>query len=297
MTARVLIIEDEPNLRSSMARGLSRLEGVEVVDSGTLGGALALIDERAPRVILSDIDLPDRSGIEILGELGRRGLRVPVVFISAYLKAYGSQIPRHADVEVREKPVELDELRRIVLSKVEEDRSGQEPAPFSVTDYVQIACLGRRSVVIEVTGPGPRRGTIVVTDGMAWSARDGEDRGETAFRRLVFRPDANVACRALRGDPGEQDLFERWEQLLIEAARVQDEEQAGAEPTKPLPSAAEDTEERAYAELWDEGVSALLRKDYPAALRTFLRARAMRPDDKRVSANLERLRQLGVKEE
>jgi DNA-binding NarL/FixJ family response regulator len=70
LASRVLIIEDEAMLRSSMARSLSRVTNVEVLTASTLGEGLAVIDMTPPALILSDIDLPDRSGLELIGELG-----------------------------------------------------------------------------------------------------------------------------------------------------------------------------------------------------------------------------------
>src|SRR5690606_35563687 len=114
----VLLLEDEPVLRSSMARGLSKLPGVTVVEAGTLQAALDAIDADPPQMIISDIDLPDRSGLELLGELGRRNLAIPILYVSAYLKAYGALIPPHANVDVREKPIDLQDLRAIVRQRL-----------------------------------------------------------------------------------------------------------------------------------------------------------------------------------
>lgn len=111
--ARVLIIEDETVLRASVARGIAKLN-VDVFEAGTLNDALRIVDTTPPDVVISDIDMPERSGLELLGELGRRNLNVPVIFVSGYLNAYRSQIPHHASVEVLEKPVPIDELRQVV---------------------------------------------------------------------------------------------------------------------------------------------------------------------------------------
>jgi DNA-binding NarL/FixJ family response regulator len=91
---RILVIDDEAMLRSGFVRGLSKIPGAEVVEAADLPQALAHLDVGAADVIVSDIDMPGRSGLELLGELGRRGMRTPVIFVSGYLRAYGSQIPR-----------------------------------------------------------------------------------------------------------------------------------------------------------------------------------------------------------
>lgn len=312
--AEVLIIEDEPVLRSSMAKGLSRMPGVTVAEAGTVGEAVAVLDASPPRLILSDIDLPDRSGLEILGEIGKRSLRIPVVFISAYLKAYSAQIPRHADVDVREKPVGLEELRNIVAQKLGAAAPAEDAEPFNVADFVQLACLGQRSVVVQVAEAGANTGSIVVHRGEAWAARDGRGTGQEAFYRLAMDPNVSATCRTLKEAPGDRNLFDPWEMLLLDAARLADETAAGmrdegsrngdesAAPRAPeaegsaepaAPQAPPEPPDDGFDDVWDRGVSALLARDYHGALAAFLAARDLRPKDGRVIANLDRLSKMG----
>lgn len=298
--ARVLILEDEAVLRASMARGLRKMEGLEVVEAATMAEALRQLDAARPDLVLSDIDLPDRSGIEILGELGKRGMRVPVVFISAFLKAYGAQIPRHADVEVLEKPVELEALRRLVAERV--GAGPAEPSPFTVADYLQLSCMAHRSVSIRLQSGGRTIGEVRVVEGEVWSAQDEAGRGVQAFRRLVFS-DGTVECRALAEAPGERNLETGWEQLLMEAARLKDESGRRAAPVPAVPAATPAAAPAAAAatadfdRIWDEAVAALLAKDHRAALRLFLAAARLRPGDRKVEANLARLKEMGYKVE
>jgi CheY-like chemotaxis protein len=327
--AKVLIVEDEAVLRSAMARGISKLPGVAAVEAGTLQAALESIDAQAPQMIISDIDLPDRSGLELLGELGRRNLRIPLLFVSAYLKAYSAQIPPHADVDVREKPIELEELRALVENRITTGVKDEE-APFGPADYLQLACLGHRSVVLEIEAE-EAKGSIVIHAGTLWTARDDRGEGEDAFRRLAFLPGATVRARVLRDELGPRVIFNGWEGLLMDAARQHDEQRRadlGPSPADPfgfdledeppppraasptLPSPAEigsgarpvvsveplpppPSSRDGFDEAFEAGVEALLIKDYPAAYAAFERASAIHPDDPKVTTNLERLRQLG----
>lgn len=320
---RILVIEDETMLRSGIVRGLAKIAGAQVVDAGDLVHGLALIDAETPDVIVSDIDLPGRSGLELLGELGRRGLRTPVIFASGYLRAYRSQIPPNANVEVMEKPVSLDELRAAVMRRGQKQRqSSSEFAPFSVADYLQLAGLGRHSVVVEVERDGVELGHIVVWSGETWSARDRKGVGEDALRRLAFAKDTVSRCKTLAEEPKEErNLPGHWEMVLLEAARQADERGPSLFPpdllttppsgpvSEPLATTPAPPESRAEAappvsrrapedvafdEAWEDGVEALLTKDYPRALRAFMAARELRPSDTKVAANIRRLEELGI---
>jgi DNA-binding response OmpR family regulator len=75
----VLVVDDEPAIRESLAYALGR-DGFEVLEAGSLREARERW-ERADLLIL-DLMLPDGSGIELLGWLRQRS-RVPVLILSS----------------------------------------------------------------------------------------------------------------------------------------------------------------------------------------------------------------------
>jgi DNA-binding response OmpR family regulator len=218
----VLIVEDEVSLRSSMARGLSKLEGLSVIEASTVSGGIAAIEAHRPQLIVSDLDLPDGSGIEFLSVLDRRGLAAPVIFASAHVATFRDQIPQRATVMVKEKPLPLEELRRIVKDSL---GKSQEPGlPFTVEEWVQLACMGRHNILIELSVDDRARGSIVVKNGEVWAAQDAEGQGEDAFRRLAFDRTLAISCRTLNGDSGGKNIERPWMNLLLDSARQADEE-------------------------------------------------------------------------
>lgn len=226
--ARVLILEDEEMLRTTMVRGISKLPNIEVSDAGTLEEALSQIDAEPPQMILSDLNLPGRSGVELLGELEKRKIHIPVVYITAFLNTFKTMIPMHANVKVLEKPVGLNELRSIVLEHVKKKDVEAEPAPFGVPDYLQLAGMGRYSVSITVQNKGGIVGKIIVVSGEVWSAQyelqgGDEEEGKVVFCNIAFLPHVRVSCQALVGDPGVRNIHDTWESLLMDAARETDE--------------------------------------------------------------------------
>ncbi len=314
--ARILIIEDEEVLRSSMVKGITKLPGVEVVDAGSINDALTFIDHSI-NLIISDIDLPDGSGIEIIGELGKRGLRIPVIFASGYLRAYRTQIPPHANVAVLEKPFSFDELRSIIQEKLGDSDAAVDAPPFSVADYLQLACMGQHSVIIDVSEGGEGNGQIVVSSGKVWAASDEQGTGESAFRRLVLKAGKGVRCQTLTEDPGERNIEGDWKWLLMDVVRNIDEDKAGiqsgprtddiADVEFDLLSSSEGEASKkakgsvdgdaAFNEAFERGLDALFSRDYREALNAFLTAERIRPGDTKVQANIQRLREMGYEEE
>ncbi|MCB9526840.1 MAG: response regulator [Myxococcales bacterium] len=219
----VMIIEDEPVLRSSMSRGLARLPDIEVIDAGLFRDAVRLLDVERPDLIVSDLDLPDGSGVEILGVLDRLGRRIPVVFVTAYLGSFRGQLPNRKDVEVYEKPLPLARLREVVLRHFKTTGAEIE-SPFTLADYLQLACMGRHSVRLEVVRRGEVAGAIDVYRGQVWAARAGDAQGEQAVAVLAFgTPGASTVVKRTGEDPGPRDVHKPWQHILLNAARLHDE--------------------------------------------------------------------------
>ena len=115
--ARILVIDDEPDVRRLLVRFLRMLE-YEVAEAENGKQAMLMLAEATPDLVLSDINMPEMDGIEVINELRRSGREVPVLAVSgggiysketllANAKILGA-------VATIEKPFDLDELRRVV---------------------------------------------------------------------------------------------------------------------------------------------------------------------------------------
>ena len=79
---RVLIIEDEPQLRAMLTDNLE-FEGYEVTAVPTGEAALAEFDRQSFSLLLVDVMLPGISGFEICQQLRGRGTHVPIILLTA----------------------------------------------------------------------------------------------------------------------------------------------------------------------------------------------------------------------
>jgi CheY-like chemotaxis protein len=88
---RILVVDDDPGVRESMAR-LLNAAGYEV--STALNGFDALLQLRTmtPSLIVSDLNMPQMSGFELLSVLRRRFPDIPVVAVSGAYES-GEHIP------------------------------------------------------------------------------------------------------------------------------------------------------------------------------------------------------------
>jgi DNA-binding response OmpR family regulator len=79
---RVLVVEDEQKVAEALRDGLQE-EHYEVVVERTGEGAFFRVNTENYDVILLDLTLPGRDGIEILRALRQRGLKTPVLVLTA----------------------------------------------------------------------------------------------------------------------------------------------------------------------------------------------------------------------
>jgi two-component system OmpR family response regulator len=80
--ARILVVDDEPNITDLVATAL-RYEGFDVESAGTGSDALKAAETFRPDLLVLDVMLPDRDGFAVVQRLRAYGLHIPVVFLTA----------------------------------------------------------------------------------------------------------------------------------------------------------------------------------------------------------------------
>jgi CheY-like chemotaxis protein len=113
MHCDVLVVEDDPDLREALAE-LLRDEGFAVSTAENGARALKQLEgAELPKVIVSDLMMPEMNGWELLDHVrGSDRLRgVPVVVMTA---AAEPKIPH--DIPVMRKPIDIDDMTRRISS-------------------------------------------------------------------------------------------------------------------------------------------------------------------------------------
>jgi DNA-binding NtrC family response regulator len=80
---RVLVIDDEAEIRESLET-LLQLEGYAVTSAATGREGLTLLGERTFDIVLLDLALPDKNGMDVLAEIHMLNPLQPVIMITAY---------------------------------------------------------------------------------------------------------------------------------------------------------------------------------------------------------------------
>ena len=117
-----LIVDDEPNIVELLGITLQGM-GIAVTGARSLAEAYTCLAEGAPSLCLSDLRLPDGSGIELVRRLHALHPQVPVAVITAYSSADGAVEAMQAGAfDYMAKPIELTRLRRLISQAVDLSR-------------------------------------------------------------------------------------------------------------------------------------------------------------------------------
>ncbi|SHK92663.1 DNA-binding response regulator, OmpR family, contains REC and winged-helix (wHTH) domain [Pseudonocardia thermophila] len=173
--ARVLVVDDEPGIRTAVARGLTA-EGMEVVALGDGRSALQAALTGGFDAIVLDIILPGLSGYRVVEEMRAAGVDTPVLLVSA-------------------KDGEFDQADGLDLGA---DGYLVKPFAFVVLVAQLKALLRRRDQALGRTGQRVRLGPLVVdpvSRSVSWKGESIElsPREFALLHALASRPDTAVA--------------------------------------------------------------------------------------------------------
>lgn len=120
MAYKILIVDDSDDTRDMMAK-LLELESFDVVTAEDGYSGLNAADAEMPDLIITDINMPNLNGIEMIKELRRRATfeRVPIMAITAYGNGVAKEALDAGANRATTKPVQfvslLGEIRDLLV--------------------------------------------------------------------------------------------------------------------------------------------------------------------------------------
>jgi two-component system response regulator PilR (NtrC family) len=126
-THTALIVDDEPDIRDLLEITLSRM-GIQTLTAPDVGTAKALLKEHAPQLCLTDMNLPDGNGIELVQWIQQHTPATPVAVITAYGNMETAiESLKAGAFDFVSKPVELPRLRELVNSALKLSEPAHDP--------------------------------------------------------------------------------------------------------------------------------------------------------------------------
>lgn len=117
--AKILIVEDEDELRNAIRRTLE-MNGYDVVTAGEGRQALKLIGEEQPDLVLTDIFMPGMEGLETIQRLAGAHPGLPIVVMTGSLDRLFLDLGlKFGAVHGLSKPFSTDELLIVIDKSLE----------------------------------------------------------------------------------------------------------------------------------------------------------------------------------
>jgi len=140
---RLLVVDDEPDLRTLYELTLLR-EGYDLETAACVEDAWQLLQERSYSVLITDMRMPDGTGLDLLQRLEAAGRTEKTIVITAYGSAENAVSALKAGAyDYLTKPVDLKQFRAVVASALRDAEAQSlvvcEPASASAGMPVSVA--------------------------------------------------------------------------------------------------------------------------------------------------------------
>lgn len=184
---RVLVVDDEEDMLWMLQRNLNKgMTDVEILAAKSGEEALAILSDKAINLVITDINMPGISGLDLLVEINNKFPDTGVIIMTAYpSNAYENQAMTSGSLRFIEKPFDIKDVRTIVENILRPgDRFQGTVDGIDLIDIVQLNGLSRATAALKVT-TGDREGMIYFKEGTVVHAICGETTGEEAFFTIL----------------------------------------------------------------------------------------------------------------
>jgi two-component system, NtrC family, response regulator PilR len=138
---RVLVVDDEPDLLTLYELTLLR-EGYEVEVASSVGDAWDALEQRKFSLVISDMRLPDGTGMDLMHRLDKSKRPEKVIVITAYGSAENAvEALKAGAFDYLTKPVDLRQFRSVVAAAL--GRGGPLPQPAHPVKLATVSPLSR----------------------------------------------------------------------------------------------------------------------------------------------------------
>jgi DNA-binding NtrC family response regulator len=148
------VVDDERSIRESFERQLVSL-GYDASTAESAERAMAMLHETDPAVVITDVRMPEVSGLEMLGWIRERAPEIDVVVMTAHQDMETALAAMKAGAyDYLVKPLDLDQIE-LVLARCVRDRALQRRVRHLVQEaaspYAMSQLVGRDAKMIEIS--------------------------------------------------------------------------------------------------------------------------------------------------
>lgn len=237
---QVLFVDDSLEFLETFGALCGELGGSawEIHAATTADCALQILEQQTIDLAVLDINMPTIDGIQLLGIVNRRYPQVRVVVMTGLASEDNrtASLAKGAELFL-EKPVSPESIQvafnilNDLLKWAQRDGFTGALRQVGLTDVIQMECLGRQSLILEVRNR-QSSGQIFIESGNIIHATAGDLTGEKAFQQLLSLNGGQFQLHPFRPPP-ERTVQGSWEFLVMAAAQIHDEARASSDRPEP----------------------------------------------------------------
>ena len=223
--ADIVIIEDESMLLDALTVGLSNsfpqfsIEGANCVED-----IADQIEHTPPQLIISDIKLPGKSGLNFLMETRVRHPATKFILMSAFASVSPEEAQAQGALQLMQKPFPFKNLIHLVQESLCMDSFGGCVEGLSLVELMQLLHWGKRSSIISVEGQGTTGKIHFLNGEVIHAEKDGEE-GIPAFQAFVqLNRGYFIIKSAEENPPTKTTIHDAFQKLVLDALRLFDED-------------------------------------------------------------------------
>ena len=212
MTNRVLIVDDEPDIRELLEITLGRMS-LTTSSAKDLATARHLLSTEDFNLCLTDMRLPDGDGIELVEYIQKEYSQLPVAVITAHgTTETAIKALKTGAFDFVSKPVNLQKLRDMVKSalRLPQERGDEALAADASASSTGPSITGQSSRVIELRGQIVKLARSQAPIYISGESGSGKELAARAIHQNSSRasePFIAVNCGAIPGELVESELF------------------------------------------------------------------------------------------
>jgi DNA-binding NtrC family response regulator len=210
---KVLIIDDDASLRRVMEMQLEEI-GCEVVAVASGNDALAVLEDVAPALVITDLKIPGMSGLDLLKLLRADHPELTVIMVTAYGTVRTAvEAMKAGAFDYLTKPIDYDELALVVNRALEHQQLLEEVRNLRHTldaKYGFESIIGRSKVllrVLEMTSRVAQTDSIALIRGETGTGKELLAKAIHQNSRRKNGPFVTINCGAIPGNLLESELF------------------------------------------------------------------------------------------